>query len=643
MLPDYSPLGNSFRVSAILVRDFAMSSRCHLENLSRRLAWGIIVAIGLAVIVGSSPGRSDEKLVKMEDTQFWAFRKPAKMQPAAVRTADRVRTPVDRFVLAELEEQGLTLSPDADPVTFVRRAYLDLIGLPPAPDEVDAFLADTEPDASDRLVGRLLMSSHFGERWGRHWLDVVGYTDTVGFDIDAALIIQSEGKWRYRDYVSHSFNADKPYDRFVTEQLAGDELVDWRNTEKFTPEIRELLVATGFLRTAQDYTHEPESNIPLNHFAVLHDTLEIVGSSLLGLTLNCARCHDHKFDPIPQEDYYRLMALFTPAYNPNDWKAVTPYKPGIQDRALPDVSAAERAAIERHNAEIDAKIIELNQPLAELRRPYEQRLLEMKLAAIPEPIRADTRSAIETPADKRNEIQKYLASKFAASLKVSIDEVVAALNDTDKATNARIGEQITTLNRQRQSFGKLQALFDIGPPPTTHLLVRGNHETPGPAVPPGFLTMRNDRTAYVAASDDGLHFGPVKRWRFDDGSDLGSTNTQQHWVTHSDGVLLSYTRKGANNDHVFRHRAPLFIAQVDPEKLQVIRSTEQILIPERGAGLGNAFGVTEVNANETWVTTAEWMQGPKGILMPGNQYGSDNRIYAARILWKKPNHDWDTR
>jgi len=154
-----------------------------------------------------------------------------------------------------------------------------------------------------------------------------------------------------------------------------------------------------------------------------------------------------------------------------------------------------------------------------------------------------------------------------------------------------------------------------------------------------YLTMRNDRAAYVATSDDGLHFGPVQRWRFDDGGDLGSQNTQQHWVTHSEGLLLVYTRRGANNDHVFRHRAPLFIAQVDPEKLHVIRGTERVLIPERGAGLGNAFGVTEVNANETWVTTAEWMQGPKGILLPGNQYGSDNSVYAARIRWKTPNRD----
>lgn len=151
-----------------------------------------------------------------------------------------------------------------------------------------------------------------------------------------------------------------------------------------------------------------------------------------------------------------------------------------------------------------------------------------------------------------------------------------------------------------------------------------------------YLTMRNDRAAYYAVSDDGLHFGPVQRWRFDDGSDLGSRNTQQHWVTHRDALLLVYTRVGANNDHVFRNRAPLFIAQVDPSKMRVVRTTERILIPERGAGLGNAFGVTEINDHETWVTTAEWMQGPKGILMPGNPYGSDNSVFAARIRWKTP-------
>ena len=158
-----------------------------------------------------------------------------------------------------------------------------------------------------------------------------------------------------------------------------------------------------------------------------------------------------------------------------------------------------------------------------------------------------------------------------------------------------------------------------------------------------YITMRNDRTAYVAESADGLHFGPVKRWRFDDGEDLGSRNTQQHWVTHSDGLFLVYTRVGANNDHVFRNRAPIFLAQVDPKRLVVLRATERVLVPERGASLGSAYGVTEVNEHETWVTTSEWMQGPKGLIPPGNPWKADNSVYAARILWKTPNRDWDAR
>lgn len=146
-----------------------------------------------------------------------------------------------------------------------------------------------------------------------------------------------------------------------------------------------------------------------------------------------------------------------------------------------------------------------------------------------------------------------------------------------------------------------------------------------------FLTMRNDDHGYVSVSDDGLHFTPQRQWTFDDGSDLGNYNTQQHWVTHSDELFLVYTRRGANNDHVFRHRAPLFIARVDPDKLHVIRATEQILVPERGARLGN-FGVVEVSPNETWVTVTEWMQ-PAGV----EKYGSDNSVFVAKLKWNRPN------
>lgn len=153
-----------------------------------------------------------------------------------------------------------------------------------------------------------------------------------------------------------------------------------------------------------------------------------------------------------------------------------------------------------------------------------------------------------------------------------------------------------------------------------------------------YLTLRNDDFAAVTRSSDGLHFDEPKRWTFDDGKELGSYNTQAHWVTHSDGLFLVYTRKGANNDHVFRHRAPLFIAQVDPERMVVLRKTERILVPERGAGLGN-FGVTAVSENETWVITTEWMQtwGPKIIIPVDNKYGADNSLYVSKIRWSKPN------
>ena len=151
-----------------------------------------------------------------------------------------------------------------------------------------------------------------------------------------------------------------------------------------------------------------------------------------------------------------------------------------------------------------------------------------------------------------------------------------------------------------------------------------------------------EQSDQIASSEDGLHFSEPQIWRWDDGTELGNYNTQQHWVTHSDGLFLIYTRTGANNDHVFRHRAPLFIGQVDPEKLCVMRRTERVLVPERGARLGN-FGVTNVNENETWVTVAEWMQtwGPNYIMHPDNPYGADNSVYAARILWNTPNRDWD--
>jgi hypothetical protein len=363
---------------------------------------------------------------------------------------------------------------------------------------VDAFLADGRPDAFERVVDQLLASPHFGERWARHWLDVVGYADTVGFDIDATLIIQSEGKWRYRDYVIAALNKDMPFDQFVREQIAGDEMVDWRRARTYTWEICDKLIATGFLRNARDESHEPESNIPLIYYGVLHNTLDIVGNSLLGLTLQCARCHDHKFDPIPQKEYYQLMAFLTPAYNPKDWRPVYPWKAGVKDRTLPDVSPAEQAEIERHNQQIDRQAAAYKRRLAELRGPHEARLREAKFAGLPEPIRADTRTAIRTPPGKRDAVQKYLAGKFEKSLAVSAAEVAAAMSAEKRAAAASLEKQLADLSGRRRSWGKIQALFDVGPPPPTHLLRRGDHNAPRAEVQPGFLKVLTDGDRPVA-------------------------------------------------------------------------------------------------------------------------------------------------
>ena len=256
---------------------------------------------------------------RADGPDHWAFRRLDRPSWPAGRESARTRTPVDAFVLARLEAHGLTFAPDAGRHALIRRATFDLLGLPPAPEEVTSFVHDPRPDAYERLLDRLLASPHFGERWGRHWLDNAGHTDVTGGDNDAGIIKLGENRWRYRDYVVRCFNEDRPFDRFLTEQLAGDELADWRGRTTFDDRARELLVATGFLRVAADDTDENELNTPDIRHGVLQRTVEGLASNLLGLTLNCAKCHDHKYEPLPQRDYYRLIALVQPALDPARW------------------------------------------------------------------------------------------------------------------------------------------------------------------------------------------------------------------------------------------------------------------------------------------------------------------------------------
>jgi hypothetical protein len=282
-------------------------------------------------------------------SSHWAFQPPQRPAVPKVKSAARVRTPIDAFVLAELEKKGLTFSPDADKVTLLRRAYFDLIGLPPTPKEVDEFLADKLPNAYEKVIDKLLTSERYGERWGRHWLDAAGYADSEGVLEEDRIRTNA---WRYRDYVIRAFNSDKPYNRFLMEQLAGDELVDYRSAEKFTPDVVDCLEATGFLRTAVDATRDDfqPRDFAEHQWRMFFDTQQIVATSLMGLTVQCARCHDHKYEPISQRDYYRLQAFFAGAIRPNG-----PVLPSYR-RLVTLATAAEQKTAEQANAKVDAAV-----------------------------------------------------------------------------------------------------------------------------------------------------------------------------------------------------------------------------------------------------------------------------------------------
>jgi hypothetical protein len=265
---------------------------------------------------------------KRLERAYWAFQPPAETQPPPAGGDDQawVRTPVDAFVLEKLNAEGLKPAPEADRATLIRRAYFNVTGLPPSPAEVADFLADRSPDAWEKVVDRLLESPHYGERWGQHWLDVVRFAETEGFEYDRYL----PGLWRYRDYVIRSFNSDKPYDQFLREQLAGDEMVEGEET---TERNKELLVAAGFHRLGAVRRNAGNQEVASSRNEVLTERTDIVGSAFLGLTVGCARCHDHKFDPIKHRDYYQLQAYLAAteerdvplgeAMTPDEWRDKT--------------------------------------------------------------------------------------------------------------------------------------------------------------------------------------------------------------------------------------------------------------------------------------------------------------------------------
>lgn len=303
----------------------------------------------------------------------WAFRslKPPSASPP--HDARRLRNALDQHIQTRLESKGLGLGPDADPRVLIRRVSLDVTGLPPTPQETECYLADESPHAYERMVERYLASPHFGERWGKHWLDTAGYADSNGYfsaDTDRPLA------YRYRDYVIRSLNADKPLDLFIREQLAGDELSGYRPGQATNGESIDLMIATHFLRNGQDGTdigvQEPET-FEIDRRAALEAAVQVTASSLLGLTLHCARCHDHKFEPITQREYYQFQAILFPAFNPQDW--VNP-----KDRTIYAYLPGEKESWEASEARLKQEVARLREEftawLAAHREPSELLLYE---------------------------------------------------------------------------------------------------------------------------------------------------------------------------------------------------------------------------------------------------------------------------
>ena len=338
---------------------------------------------------------------------WWAFRKP--VRPAIPSSAN----PID-FLVAN-RRGNLPTAPQANRNTLVRRAYLDLLGLPPTPTQIAAFVNDNSPNAWPNLIDKLLSSPHYGERWGRHWLDLARYADSNGYEHD----FDRPNAWRYRDYVIAAFNSDKPYDRFLHEQLAGDELPDT------SPET---LTATGFLRNHAKVGFREKDN-PEFRYEYLDDMIATLGRGVMGLTVQCARCHNHKFDPIAQKDYYRLQASLY----------------GYVEVDHPLVPAAEALQHKTRNENIDAQIKPLRQQIRTIEQPYRDRLLPAKYQRFPENIQA----AIRTPESQRTPGQVLLANQVIRTTNVSSTEIDRIATTEDRTRKQALLAQIAALDKQR--------------------------------------------------------------------------------------------------------------------------------------------------------------------------------------------------
>jgi hypothetical protein len=407
------------------------------------IAAGILaVLFVMPALAGGPPElRSKHSPITDSDRAFWSFRPVKVVTPPEVKGDSWCRNPIDAFIVSSLHQHGLDPSGQADRVVLIRRATFDLHGLPPTPAEVDAFVKDPSSDAYERLLDRLLASPRYGERMARQWLDLVRYAESDGFKQDA----YRPNAWRYRDYVIRSFNEDKPYDRFVAEQLAGDEVA---------PDDPNVIVATGYLR------HWPyeynQRDVPKQWADILSDVTDVTGDALLGLSVGCAKCHDHKFDPILQSDYYRLQAFFAPMLPRDD---------------VPLASEAEQATFAKQQAEWERKTAVVRAQIAVIEAPFIRKTAEIALSKFP----PETQAILAAPPAGRTPLEQQWA--WLAYRQVY---------DPDENPPVKIdGKKDPALKERYESLKKELAATDADrPPPLAKGQVVGDV---GPVAPPTYL------------------------------------------------------------------------------------------------------------------------------------------------------------
>ncbi len=466
-----------------------------LAKLTEWIADGAPDEPALADVAGT---RADP-LVKDRDREFWSFKRLTRVTPPPVGDSSKAHNAIDAFMLAKLKERGLTLAPEASRQVLVRRLYFDLLGLPPTPEELTAYLSDRAPDAYERLVDRLLASPRYGERWGRYWLDVAGYADVEG---KREQHMPRPHIYRYRDYVIRSFNADKPYDQFLREQIAGDELADCESAAEITPAMADNLVATAFLRMAPDPTWANITGFVPDRLDVIGDAMEVLGSGVLGLTLKCAHCHDHKFDPIPQRDYFRLIDVFKGALDEYNWLKpdLRPYggagnSGNLPERTLPHVSTEERqawqAARDRWQGTVDAE----NKTLISEEEKVRTRFRETEMANWSAEDRETARRYLATEAVQRTAELQEFGRKHEKTLNPDRER----LKGFDAGFKQRC-ERVATLESQRPSEPRIAALWDRGEPSPTYIYARGDFQRPGARVAAGVpAVLANPDERFVVA------------------------------------------------------------------------------------------------------------------------------------------------